>query len=241
MENPERQRAGGNAAVREQCRACSKSLLVPAEIVRGFSFLECTNCGFVFAPDITGEIALRYADGYHGADDGAPAIGWASTEFLEPALARLPDEPLTILDHGCGESVIPAALRDQGHRVVGIDIAPPSRPDPDRRIGAVEKTSFGGLRFDLVYSFQVFEHLPEPRPVFERLLDLTRPGGLLLIHTDMETPERAGGLADWWYASPPDHCASYRPRTFEEMLPAEAGELEWADEKAVLIRRCTAV
>ena len=168
--------------------------------------------------------------------EGAPEIGWASTEFLKPAFERLPNRSLSMLDHGCGESHVPGTLRAQGHQVLGVDVAPPVRPDPHRIVGPVEEIDFGKSMFDLVYSFQVFEHLPQPRPVFEKLLELTRPGGLLLIHTDMETPERADRLADWWYAAPPDHCAFYRPRTFAAMLN-DTGHLEWSDEKSVLVRR----
>ena len=44
---------------------------------------------------------------------------------------------------------------------------------------------------------------------------------MIAIHTDMETPERENGLACWWYATPPDHCAFFRHRTFESSWRAD--------------------
>ena len=58
-------------------------------------------------------------------------------------------------------------------------------------------------QFDLAFAFQVLEHLPEPRLVLDQLVRLTRPGGLVLVHTDMDTRERAGGFERWWYVTPP--------------------------------------
>lgn len=234
----QRARANERNHREERCRVCGSAGLHHAGNVDGYDFVECDACAFVFAPEIDSDATERlYAAGYHGAEDGAPEAGWANAEFLEPAMRRLPDRPLRILDHGCGESVVPDLLRSRGHRVTAIDVAPPSRPHPDRITGYLEEMEPSEHGFDLVYSFQVFEHLPNPRPALRRLVELTEPGGLLLIHTDMETPERADGLENWWYVSPPDHCAFYRPATFRRMAAPLDAEIAWSDAKSVIIIR----
>ena len=202
------------------CRVCGSAELRELGRVRGFRFVECARCAFSFAPAVSRErMADLYTGGYHGPERGAPSHGWGDTGFLEPALQRLRDaHPLRILDFGTGQSLIPEQLRRRGHRVVAVDVAPPLRPHPDRLTGVLREMALPARQFDLVYSFQVFEHLPEPVPELEELLRLTRPGGLVAIHTDMEVPEREAGFQEWWYVMPPDHCAFYRHRTFHAVL-----------------------
>ena len=220
-----------------RCRMCEGHSR-PLAVVSGYRFLECAHCGFVFAPAIRQDPMTRaYEAGRHGPEDGAPDVGWANLEFLEPALDRLGRrEGLRILDFGCGQSHVPAVLRAQGHRVVAVDVAPPLEPHPDRLTGDLLALGLAPDRFDLAFAFQVCEHLPEPRPFLDELLRLTRPGGLVLVHTDMETEERASGFARWWYVAPPDHCAFFRHRTFETYLAGTPHRLSWRDPKALLIR-----
>ena len=115
---------------------------------------------------------------------------------------------------------------------------PPLRPHRDRLTGSLEALGPLDGAFDLAYAFQVFEHLPEPRSTFDRLLYLTRPGGLVLIHTDMETPERAmNSFERWGYVTPPDHCAFFRHRTFEHLLGGDTPHvIVRKDAKSVIIR-----
>lgn len=77
-----------------------------------------------------------------------------------------------------------------------------------------------------MFSYQTFEHLPEPRPFLVELLRLTRrDGGSFSFIPIMETPEREAGFADWWYVMLSDHCAFYRHRTFERFLERTPHEL----------------
>jgi 2-polyprenyl-3-methyl-5-hydroxy-6-metoxy-1,4-benzoquinol methylase len=123
-----------------------------------------------------------------------------------------------VLDFGAGQSNLPDRLREVGHRVISVDMFPPRQPHPDRLTGALRELKLEANQFDLAYSYQVFEHLPHPAPELDELFRLTRPGAYVVIHTDMETDDRAGGFADWWYVMPPDHCCFFRHRTFKQYL-----------------------
>lgn len=220
------------------CRICEGTELAEAGSVDGYRFLECAGCGFAFCPQITAE-SMRdlYGSGYHDIEEGAPQTGWADAQFLEPALARLALlGQLAVLDFGTGQSAVPDRLRSQGHRVTAVDVMPPQRPHPDRLIGDLLAIDLPSDHFQLSFSYQVFEHLPEPLPYLRELLRVTAPDGLILIHTDMETEDRPQRLTQWWYVTPPDHCAFYRHRTFEAILERLPGELVWMDAKRVLIR-----
>lgn len=221
------------------CRMCGGGALRRLGAVNGHDFVECARCAFAFAPAVTPEtMTALYAAGYHGTDDGAPDAGWTSTGFLGPALDRLWGDrrPLRILDFGTGQSWLPRHLRARGHRVVAVDVAPPVEQHPDRLTGDLPELGLAPAQFDLAVAFQVFEHLPEPRPALFELLRMTRPGGLVLVHTDMETPERdERGFAEWWYVAPPDHCSFFRHRTFEVALAPTPHRMVRRDAKSVLI------
>lgn len=219
-----------------RCRLCGGSELEAGGEVQGYCFVACRECGFAFCPELTRKaMAELYAEQFHGPGDGVPEEGWADAGFLQPALERLPRRPLRILDFGTGQSRVPDQLRCAGHRVVAVDVAPPLRPHPDRLTGDLLELQLPRGRFDLVFAYQVFEHLPEPRPVLEELLALRTPDGLVLIHTDMETPEREQGLEHWWYVMPPDHCSFYRHRSFERVLAGRGEQVVWRHPKMVLL------
>jgi hypothetical protein len=224
-----------------RCPMCdSENLFFEAEI-KGFLYEHCQDCDVVFSPQITPQFLSKlYCDGFHGPEDGGPKAGWSKNVlFLEPAFKRLPqNRGLQILDFGTGQSLISGVLRKQGHKVIAVDLAPPLRPHPDRLTGNLLDLELQKSQFDLIFAFQVFEHLPRPKPVLYELLTLLKPGGLLLIHTDMETPERdEAGLQNWWYAAPPDHCIFYRHKSFEIFLKNQPAKITWKDTKTVLIKK----
>ena len=223
------------------CPMCGSRGNEPEGAIQEYLFISCKNCDFVFCPEITPDYLARlYAEGYHGPEDGAPKAGWDDNpEFLDPAFQLLSKKkPLQILDFGTGQSFIPKKLRQEGHRVVAVDVVPALKPHPDRLTGDILKMDLREKQFDLVYSFQVFEHLPQPRPILERLLDLTAEEGLVLIHTDMETSEREENeFTDWWYVAPPDHCVFYRNKTFRIFTENTPHKVVFEDEKRVIIQK----
>lgn len=221
----------------------------------GYRFVECTTCGFIFCPDIETESGQPlHGSGNPGAGERTPAQGWADdASFLTPVLALAGERTLRILDFGCGSSPVPDLLRDRGHQVVTMDLASPGRADvalpagaasaagarrehADAIPGAQPAPGLVDEQFDLVYALQIFEHLPHPRGVLDTLLRLTVPGGLIAIHTDMETEERRA-LVDWWYVLPPEHCSFYRHRTFERFVAGTPHSLVLGLPRMVVIRK----
>ena len=227
------------------CRACTGTQIQWLGRKDGYPFVECARCGFIFIPSLERSTMEPHYCRPAADHDEIPQEGWSGGgTFLQPALERLGNgRGLQILDFGCGESRLPAKLREQGHRAIGVDLMPPARPHPDRLSGDLLELNLDSDRFDLIYSYQVFEHLPEPRPIFAELIRLAAPDGLLLIHTDMDTPQRAGGFFDWFYVMPPRHCSYYRRRTFEVLLEQHAAreeppaEIVWSDPWSVLIQK----
>ncbi len=223
------------------CPMCEAKVFEHKGEIQGFQYLQCIHCELVFCPKITTDYLKNlYLTGFHGPEEGAPKRGWKKDiSFLDPAFQLLPgNKSLKILDFGTGQDRTPEQLRAIGHRVIAVDITSPLRPHPDRLTGDILELNLKAAQFDLVYSYQVFEHLPNPRQIMERLLDLTKPDGLILLHTDMETEERhREGFQNWWYVMPPDHCTLFSHKTFEKYSNSTGNPVIWKDDKRVVIRR----
>ncbi len=91
-----------------------------------------------------------------------------------------------VLDLGCGAGYGAAALAAAGSRVLGVDRIPPdpsSRGRADFLLADLNALPLSERAFDLVVSFQVIEHLEDPRPYLDALAAALRPDGLVLVTT----------------------------------------------------------
>src|SRR2546430_649004 len=89
----------------------------------------------------------------------------ANLEFLRRVAAVLKGR-LDILEIGCGKGMLLNSLSNLGHNVTGIDLEPSaieacraSFPGVDARIGSGDCIEFPAESFDVVLSFDVFEHI----------------------------------------------------------------------------------
>src|SRR6185436_4270583 len=114
----------------------------------------------------------------------------------------------SVLDAGCGEGYGAAMLAERAARVVGMD-----RPEAV----AVARARHRGLNleyraqnlerldevqdvFDLVVSFQVIEHVPDPVDFLRGLAGRVAPGGELIVTTPnrlMSVSENPYHLREW--------------------------------------------
>jgi 2-polyprenyl-3-methyl-5-hydroxy-6-metoxy-1,4-benzoquinol methylase len=114
----------------------------------------------------------------------------------------------SVLDAGCGEGYGAALLAGVARRVVGVDraeaiaVAAARHRAPGLAFRAADLERLDGLgeRFDLVLSFQVIEHLPDPAGFLRALAAVTAPGGALVVTTPnrlMSVSENPYHLREW--------------------------------------------
>jgi len=102
--------------------------------------------------------------------------------------------PTRILDVGCGAGLAAEALAREGYEVLGIDAA--GEAIETARIHAegqglqltyrscvAEDLAAEGLKFPVVTSLEVIEHVPDPAAFVRVLASLLEPGGLLVLST----------------------------------------------------------
>jgi len=89
------------------------------------------------------------------------------------------------LEVGCGDATTGALLSAYGHEVVLNDMEDWRAPGARQMgfcLGRVEDgLPLPSSSFDLVYSYNTFEHILEPRAALGEMVRLTRPGGTILL------------------------------------------------------------
>jgi 2-polyprenyl-6-hydroxyphenyl methylase/3-demethylubiquinone-9 3-methyltransferase len=98
----------------------------------------------------------------------------------------------TVLDLGCGNGALTAALHNEGFSMTGLDasesgIAVASRSFPDIAFAhsdlAAPLPAASRQRFDAVIAVEVIEHLLLPRQLFQRAKEALRHGGVFIVTT----------------------------------------------------------
>ncbi|MBL8276378.1 MAG: class I SAM-dependent methyltransferase, partial [Pelomonas sp.] len=124
---------------------------------------------------------------------------------LVATVAALGRNNLAILDLGCGSGWAGALLRPYG-RVTATDMvaqtierAKERYPDIDFRCGDLFEVPLPAEHFDVVVSLEVLSHVADQPAFFERVANLLKPGGLLLLAT-----QNRRVYARWSTVAPPD-------------------------------------
>jgi len=201
-------------------------------------FVRCWDCRQMFHQriltpawqerlyrDWVTDAAMREFETLHGVS--SPSTKWNNGRDCVRHLLRVEkltrelraEQPLRVLDFGCGWGQFLAAAAVFGAEAYGID------RDADRLLqarasGVTVAPSLADLpravrgQVDSISLFQVLEHLEEPRPVLEELRDWLRPGGVLIL----EVPDCTGTTgfnseADYQAINPLAHINAFTPET----------------------------
>ena len=99
-------------------------------------------------------------------------------------VARHLPAPAAVLEVGGGDGMVSCALRRAGYQAVltdidlsGLDGRVRSAGVPVTRMDAT-RLGFGDATFDAVFSYNAFEHLPDPGATLAEMRRILRPGGL---------------------------------------------------------------
>jgi SAM-dependent methyltransferase len=159
-------------------------------------YRRCAECKFLFT-DAFDDWSIEqfkthiYNDEYKLID---PDYASARPRANADAVARLWGAIKTetrVLDYGGGNDTFCDVLRNAGFPVaVTFDPLVPeyaTRPEG---------------KFDLVTSFETFEHLPDPAAGIASILEFVAEPGLIFFTTSLQPADIEKQRLNWWYAAP---------------------------------------
>ncbi len=134
-------------------------------------------------------------------DEGYIAYFQRFLDFLLPHVRKVK----TALDFGCGRSTLLANILNS-MKIATDAYDPIYHPD----------TAYNSKKYDLIVSTEVFEHLHDPKTIFDSLVERLHPGGYLAIQTQFHPNDRES-FKNWYYHKDPTHIVFFTPKTFKQL------------------------
>jgi SAM-dependent methyltransferase len=164
----------------------------------------------------------------------------ANLRFLEATGAL--QRGTEILEIGTGTGGLLRTLRDRGHHVRGVEINPALIAESRRWFGDLPVQCVTGVAlpfaaesFDVVVSFDVFEHIRDSDAHLREVRRVLRPGGQYLIQTPNKWSNVVFETVRWksltrWRD---DHCSLHTPGQLRRRLDAHGFSVEFFDVPVV--------
>ncbi len=214
------------------CPVCLAAQASSVTRANGLDVLRCRRCGtiYVYPLPSAAETRALYADAFEGATAGYFAK--VETKMRRSrnrirALRRIAPQAERFLDVGCSGGFMVEAAREAGFAATGVDLEPPAIGYARRHFpqniffcGTIEEfAATSPDPFDVVYSSEVIEHVPDVRSFALTLASLVRPGGLLYVTTpDLTHWSQPRDLHLRSGFGPPAHCVYFTPKSLIGLL-----------------------
>ncbi|MBI1840940.1 MAG: class I SAM-dependent methyltransferase [Verrucomicrobia bacterium] len=152
-----------------------------------FALHECRPCGLLYQrhaldPDQSAVLYGANKSGRRLAADHAPlALAHLAQDALLARQLLAMDSP-RVLDFGMGWGRFALLAQGFGFEVHGVEMSESAREHAARHgICLRELEDLRPAEFDFILIDQVLEHLVAPLPLFQRLAESVKPGGLVLV------------------------------------------------------------
>lgn len=201
-----------------------------------FKVVACRNCQLTFlSPRLTEQSALGlYQDGSYYRSS---VTGQGYDEYLDvrenwlrtfDRRLRIIEEHKpegSVLDVGCGPGFFMEVAERRGYSVWGLDPSKyivhvaQERFGERVREGTLETVDYKNQKFDIIVSFDTFEHIYEPLAFLDASRELLAPKGILVITTPNIRSLLARVSRQWWVSFKiPEHVYYWSPSTISKAM-----------------------
>ncbi len=208
------------------CHICDKPTASFQHEKTDITYYYCEACQYIFkSPECYQDLSTQ-KERYNLHENDENDVGYQAyfQRFIDFILP-LVNQPKTALDFGCGRSSLLASLLTK--EGITCDYYDPIyHPDT-----LEEKKKYG-----LIVSTEVFEHLHQPREVFESLLERLEEGGYLAIQTQFH-PNDVEAFKKWYYHQDPTHIVFFTAQTFRVLCKKYGVEVIADNGKNMVLMR----
>jgi len=214
--------------VKLNCHICNQKTFSFVDKKTNITYHHCDNCEYIFkSPECYQDFCVQ-KERYNLHENDKEDAGYQAyfQRFLDFTLPLI-GQPEKALDFGCGASSLLAnMLQKEG---IACDYY-----DPIYYPGTLSDSR----KYALIVSTEVFEHLHQPREVFESLLERLEEGGYLALQTQFH-PNDIERFKKWYYHQDPTHIVFFTAQTFRVLCKEYGCEFIGDNEKnMVLMRKC---
>ena len=197
---------------------------------------RCLDCELVFlTPRLDDEtLATLYGEEFYFPPESAfSAIAAAVQGLIQDARRQVIERRASVgrvLDVGSGDGAFVHHMASHGWDATGIDFSAAAQALALRKRlrgrhlhGSLADCDVPPASQDVITMWQVLEHIGEPLPFLERVVQLLRPGGLFVASIpNIEGWSAALTRERWWGLDVPRHLVHYTPATLRRAV-GEAG------------------
>jgi hypothetical protein len=205
----------------DTCKICSGTLekIFDKIVLNKYpaNYLRCSQCYFVQTSKPVW-IEEAYSSAITSLDIGLISRNLYLREHIKPIIDSFFPESKVLLDYGGGYGMFVRLMRDLGYNFFRQDIYCENLFAEYFDIKDSEST-----KFDLLTTFEVFEHLLNPLEEIEKMFMLSEN----IIFTTVLSPANVEEFENWWYVSPltGQHIAFYHKKTLEFLAKKFGKEL----------------
>ena len=223
----------------ECCPLCEQSRHRPRFVIKRYQLIECLQCGLVrLHPFPTPEELRVLYSGTYFKSESASERGYLDYEgdhnnYLRTFRRRLKmirdylSASDRILEVGCALGFFLDTLREAGfEHLTGIDLSAYAIARAQARMGNQVELLAGnigdlpsGRSFDVVFMWDVLEHIPNPIAALNQVRVLLNPGGRLILETqDVGSVMAQINGRRWHMYKVPEHLYHFQPSTIKMLL-----------------------
>lgn len=209
-----------------KCQLCNKETESFIDGKTNIKYYQCGDCEYIFKSPENHQDFSTQKERYNLHENDENDAGYQAyfKRFLDFILP-LVGQPKTALDFGCGKSSLLASLLEE--EGVCCDYYDPIyHPN----------ISIDSKKYELIVSTEVFEHLHQPREVFENLLERLEEGGYLALQTQFH-PNELERFKKWYYHQDPTHIVFFTAHTFRVLCKEYACEYIGDNGKNMVVIR----